>query len=246
MQFFLHLYGDSYCGPEWRVPVECPFFNRLYYVVSGHAEYESAVEHFVLEPGRFYLFPQNVEYSIEHDLQRPLHTVFFHLTCVPNTAVPIDCTPERPEDRELLEVLIRHVDTFEHEVLASLLSAYLTRTAAPKFAERSDHSMDRVLSYIHSHCFAPAEELTSAKLAQIACYNECYLIRKFKSVTGLSPKQYIIDLKLKCAIPLLSQMPLSEVSQQIGFADYNNFRKRFKEKYGVNPSGYAAAFPPEI
>ena len=246
MQFFLHAHGDFICPKEWRAPWEAPFYNRLYYIVSGKAEYESDVERFTLEQGHVYLFPQNVHYTVTHDPNAPLHTIYFHITSIPNTSVPIDCTPSAQEDRELFELISRNRSRYGHDALECLIAAFLTRTAEPQYMGRNDPCLNRVLAYIHSHCFSSAEELTTKYLSKIACYNECYLIRKFKAATGLSPKQYVTDLKLKKALPLFSQMTPTEVCRQIGFGDYNNFRKQFKQKYGVNPSQYISLCTADI
>lgn len=67
-----------------------------------------------------------------------------------------------------------------------------------------------------------------------------YLSHQFKLVTGYSPKQYLLILRLKHSALLLqnSNQPVSEIAWQCGFADINNFCKQFKREYGCTASQF--------
>ena len=64
---------------------------------------------------------------------------------------------------------------------------------------------------------------------------------KFKSLTGMSPNDFINSHKLKQAAVLLRQdLPISiaEIADNLGFNPPNYFCRKFKEQFGVAPSQY--------
>lgn len=67
-----------------------------------------------------------------------------------------------------------------------------------------------------------------------------YMTRIFHEKYNLSPKQYLMDLKLKKACRLLTttDLPVSTISSSLGFDDQMAFSKTFKKEYGVSPSVY--------
>lgn len=66
------------------------------------------------------------------------------------------------------------------------------------------------------------------------------LLRKIKSVTGLSVNEFIKNIRMKKSIALLhnAEMNISEVAYSVGFSDPKYFSKCFKEQFGKSPSEY--------
>jgi signal transduction histidine kinase/DNA-binding response OmpR family regulator/ligand-binding sensor domain-containing protein len=66
------------------------------------------------------------------------------------------------------------------------------------------------------------------------------LYRKFQSITGLSPNDFIRSIRLKRAAQLLkaSQYNVSEISDIVGFNSIKYFNKYFKEEFGMTPTQY--------
>ncbi|WP_283680267.1 AraC family transcriptional regulator [Lentilactobacillus sp. Marseille-Q4993] len=74
--------------------------------------------------------------------------------------------------------------------------------------------------------------------------NPQYLSRMFKHYVGMSPKKYMVDLKVKTAQTLLIKTNLSikEISSYSYFTDEKLFMKQFKNHVGVTPSGFRASY----
>ncbi|MFK7950680.1 MAG: ATP-binding protein [Saprospiraceae bacterium] len=67
------------------------------------------------------------------------------------------------------------------------------------------------------------------------------LYRKIKSLTGLSPKNYINQIRYYKAKQFLENQTYSSVKRiayEVGFKDEKNFSRNFKKRYGKNPSEY--------
>ncbi len=68
--------------------------------------------------------------------------------------------------------------------------------------------------------------------------------KKIKSMTGVSPVEFIRDIKMKRAAQLLEsgQFRVKEITFMIGISDSRYFSKCFKDKYGVTPLDYKTKF----
>jgi len=66
------------------------------------------------------------------------------------------------------------------------------------------------------------------------------LYRKFESITGLTPNDFIRSVRLKRAAQLLrgSSYNISEISDRVGFNSIKYFNKYFKEEFGFTPTQY--------
>ncbi|TRX49050.1 response regulator [Fulvivirga sp. M361] len=78
-------------------------------------------------------------------------------------------------------------------------------------------------------------------LATHAAMSESSLNRFLKKITGLTPGQFIRDIRLQEAIFLLESQKyktISEVVYAVGFEDASSFTRLFKKRFGKNPSTY--------
>ncbi len=65
-----------------------------------------------------------------------------------------------------------------------------------------------------------------------------WLRRTFQQHTGLSPHQYLLELRLIRARHLLSHntLPVKQVAREAGFEDEHYFCRLFRRKTGVTPT----------
>lgn len=75
-----------------------------------------------------------------------------------------------------------------------------------------------------------------------------YLCRLFRRYLGATPRTYVRQLRLKVARQLMVETRLSalEVSQLVGYSNYNYFRKQFHQVFGVMPSSQALEWFPDV
>ena len=84
------------------------------------------------------------------------------------------------------------------------------------------------------------DQFDANALSSAMAMSRAQLLRRMKSLTGNSPGYYIKTMRLEKAKELLetSDVSVSEVAFQTGFASPSNFTKVFSEKYGINPSQF--------
>lgn len=81
---------------------------------------------------------------------------------------------------------------------------------------------------------------TVEELAQRIDVSVPHLQKLFKTQTGVSPIQYLRDLRLEKAREFLEDgfKRVNEISFEVGMPDDSHFTRDFKKKYGVTPSEY--------
>jgi transcriptional regulator GlxA family with amidase domain len=72
------------------------------------------------------------------------------------------------------------------------------------------------------------------------------LIRRFKNAAGVTPSNYLQEIRLDAASKYLvqSNKTIDEITHAIGYSDISSFTKLFKRKTGLSPSSYRARFKP--
>lgn len=92
------------------------------------------------------------------------------------------------------------------------------------------------LEYINDNL---QDNITVSKLSQISNLSLYYFIRIFKKEVGLTPKDYLIQQRIRKAKELILQHhPLSHVALMSGFYDQSHMLKYFKSYIGINPSNF--------
>lgn len=90
----------------------------------------------------------------------------------------------------------------------------------------------------------PAYRWTLAELAERSHLAPRYLVRLFKSATGLPPMAYLSRFRAETAAGLLlhTDDPVRLIGERVGWPDQNYFARRFKAHYGLSASAYRRRF----
>lgn len=83
---------------------------------------------------------------------------------------------------------------------------------------------------------------TLAELARSAGLSRYHFLRTFKSVTGVTPHQWLLRARLREAAERLATRrdPITRIALDAGFADLSNFVRSFRAEFGVSPRRYRA------
>ncbi|QFT89107.1 HTH-type transcriptional activator Btr [Bacillus sp. THAF10] len=105
-----------------------------------------------------------------------------------------------------------------------------------KATDTQQIDMDHSITYIENHIH---ESLTIKDLAEKVNMTSTSYARAFKKKTGKSPKDYLVERKIKKAKELIVQnkgIVMKDVANMIGIQDEFYFSRLFKKKEGVAPS----------
>lgn len=83
-------------------------------------------------------------------------------------------------------------------------------------------------------------DLTVSSLARLCGVSEVYFRKLFLESRGVSPKDYIISLRMEYAKQLLTeaQVSVSEAALMCGYAEPCHFSREFARRVGKSPSAY--------
>jgi AraC-like DNA-binding protein len=130
------------------------------------------------------------------------------------------------------------------ETLADALTVhFLRRYAAAQPVRREvtgglpPYKLRRAFTYIQAHL---EEKLSVEMLASVTQMSPTHFAHLFKHATGLAPYQYVNLCRIKHAKRLLAEtdMPLIEISAQVGCADQSHFTALFRRHVAMTPNAY--------
>jgi AraC family transcriptional regulator len=137
--------------------------------------------------------------------------------------------------------LLRHyAQRADGRVLDSASTREERAPAAPLEAGSRNGTHPRAVSdaleFIHANY---ARELSLTDIAGAVHLSSFHLARLFKQCLGVSPHQYVIQVRVNSARWLLSagsgERSLAEVASAVGFADQSHLTRHFKRVTGVTP-----------
>jgi AraC-like DNA-binding protein len=147
-----------------------------------------------------------------------------------NTATPDRMAPNHMAVEELA------IDMAETVIGAVAGGEARSAAASPADSRR----ISRVLRHIEGHA---AEPLDLAGLAAVACMSKYHFLRSFRRITGVTPHQYLLGLRLRRAAERLcsSRDPVSAIAYEAGFGDLSTFNAGFRAQFGASPGHFRAA-----
>lgn len=84
------------------------------------------------------------------------------------------------------------------------------------------------------------EQYNADLLARDVAMSRASLYKKLQTILGITPTEFIRNVRLKHAAQLLAstQLSINEIADRVGFATARNFSSSFKKMFGVLPSEY--------
>ncbi len=94
--------------------------------------------------------------------------------------------------------------------------------------------VNSILKYINDNITNP---LSLTDVCQSVHLSKEYVARVFKKEMGITVTDYIIQQKLDLAKNMLlsNEISLRNISEKVGYQDYNYFSRLFKKHYGISP-----------
>lgn len=201
--------------------------------------WEAGNEQFMLRISRSLVERTLIGY-LGHPLDRPLRfELGFHWRdtvawrCLMNYLA--ECSAQFPE-------LAQHklvMDQIEQLAASTLLAAHrhnYSETGPVRRTTILPRHIRRAQDYLKANAHEP---ISAEQLAQVAGVSMRSLYAGFKEFLGVSPMQYLRDLRMECARTELMTGEVSNVSGvalRWGFAHMGRFSNEYKLRYGESPS----------
>ncbi|MGM7702759.1 helix-turn-helix domain-containing protein [Pseudalkalibacillus sp. Hm43] len=238
--------------PTWSTE-QSRGLNTLVYVTDGKVRYSLDGKTVVLEKGDFLYIPSNVYRSWKNDvnISHKKYTVVFSWEGHAPDGLEIIT-----EQKEVSSFEPRHTAYFEqrfaflfvqwlgrrtcYEMLACNVITELLLLVHQEKTERNaspikEQIVRKMQEYVLHHF---RRNITIEELASIAEVTPNYVTILFKEVIGVTPIQYLHQIRINTAWNLLSdtRMSIREVAEYLGYCDQSYFNRMFKKWMGTAPS----------
>ena len=209
-------------------------------VINGELEYTVNGKKIFLESGDVICIPEGAIRE-RRKSEEDVDYVSFNFIC----------------DREVNLPL--HLKNGVHSDVLLLIAAYDKIGVSPYFdnKEKNEHLLACLLSVLEDRAerqrFSPLtlkimkyirenmdKKITLEDISRLTFFSSVYCDTVFKRETGRSIIDHLIDIRVDEAKKLLLEgtMSLKEISENVGFNDYNYFSRVFKARNGYPPSTY--------
>lgn len=136
----------------------------------------------------------------------------------------------------LFEEFVR-CDEYFDDVSAAIFTEITAALSRFIYAQPDKKDFVKSVTYIHQNFGSP---LSVGTLAAMESLSEPHYRACFRRSMGMSPVEYITDVRIRAAVRLLesTDKKLSEISKLCGYNDVYYFIRTFKKKTGVTPGKY--------
>ena len=209
-------------------------YAALSFRVSGSGTFEVQNKKFVTKPGDVLFIPADTSYKVEYSVSE---SIVVHLRHCNYYEAENICF----ENRSVINVMFQSMmETWnkEHSVnqAKSDMYAILEKIAKDKKISIENSAFANCVRYIESNFCDPSLDIM--KVCEIGFISSSSLQRFFLQYFGMSPKQYLIKLRMNKALTFLVENELSvkETAFSCGFSDEKYFSRAFKKHFGYSPS----------
>ncbi|KIR02222.1 AraC-family transcriptional regulator [Lachnospiraceae bacterium TWA4] len=252
-----------YCGIEQCNPGHFfgPYVRKnasvLHVILKGKGFFKINGEIYPLHANQaFLIIPEQTTYY-EADADEPWEYIWVGFTGIrsfeylsncgfTDNNFIIDVPNTEPLKNCVLNMLEAHELTFANDLLRNSELLKFFAILIQNHGENSKKTtydypgaiyVNHAIDYITLHY---KEQLRIQKLADYIGIDRSYLTSTFKKVKGISPQEFLVNLRMDRAASLLKETtsPINEVASQVGYKDPLAFSKIFKQYYGMSPKNY--------
>ncbi|MBR7133137.1 MAG: helix-turn-helix transcriptional regulator [Clostridia bacterium] len=209
----------------------------LSFCKSGQITYTHKGNNFVSDINHAVILPKNAEYSLHGDKTGDFPIINFECNGL-NIDDFLVFELKNPEsylvDFERLNRLFLLGGNRPKQF--SIFYNMLSRLSADKLTP--ENPLFNVGEYIEKHF--DSLDLTNKGLAEVCGISEAYFRKLFPEYFGTTPKQYVLEIRMRKAKQLLegSKQTVTQVAEKCGFSNIYYFCRAFKGYTGLTPSEY--------
>lgn len=208
----------------------------LSFRVNGSGIFEIGSKRFVSNPGDVLFIPANTPYKVEYSVSESI--VIHFLQCNYFEAESFSFENPSRIGAEFQYLMDEWQGRHSSNKAKSIIYDILEKMDTDRTISNSNSDFSRCIRYMENNLSDPKLDIET--LCDVAFTSVSGLQRSFAKHFGISPKQYLIRLRMEQALKLLAKNELSvkEIAFASGFEDEKYFTRAFKKKYGYSPSHF--------
>ncbi|MEK3913832.1 helix-turn-helix domain-containing protein [Paenibacillus sp. FSL H7-0331] len=237
-------------------------YEQLFIVLSGAGVVQSGAESSVIKEGSAFLFRRGVSHSFQFTDETVTLDFKFRLLdqAILDALMNVQacCLCQGTHLSEIKQwykmslqrlkypdsVLPLRIEAGFKSTLVSLLLGNATAQSLDSTVLANIDDDEPIAAYLRLNL---AEKITLDQLSRRFGYNPNYLIRIFSVKTGLTPIQYLQEIRLEKATEYLefTALPITEIAERVGWS-LPYFSKMIKQRVGLSPSQYRRSLLNEV
>ena len=248
--------GHQQCGPGYQWGPGVRNHYCIHYVISGNGYYEVNGKTMKLSAGDTFILYPDTTVKYYADLENPWEYVWagFMGEDADSLIRATDFSKDEPwiKKGKLPKKLIQkqletiyNVKGSEYESAVAMTGAMYTLISTfMQYAEHDENTknsqmiyVEKAKDYISTNYSYP---ITIEDVAAYVGISRSHLFRSFQTYQQQSPKEYLIEFRIRRAAHLLRETRLSiaTIAYSVGFENNLYFSKAFKSKMQMSPSEY--------
>lgn len=209
----------------------------LSFCLEGQITYTQNGKKYVSDKNHAVILPKGQTYSIHGDKSGMFPVINFECTnfcCDTITVLPVENVDFAK--RDFLQM--KNLFLFEKNRSKIMSLFYNIIHSFIGLSPTGENILNPAIKYLENHYSSPY--LTNAMLAKECNISEVYFRKLFVNQFGITPHQYIIDIRINNARQLLAEgaLKINAVAEKCGFSNPYHFTRLFKEKTGLSPTEY--------
>lgn len=239
--------GHGIQRPDWHVdePVAAGY-SRLYLIEHGEVSYHESGGNRLLLPGRIYLFPPSVPYSMRHNPELPLDCLWMHVDFFPiYFSTLLELSPESDSQLSCFWELLRNQFSTENQQSNSAQYAILSFLyyLQERYLPQESSAIGAAAQYIR-RSFRESS-LSIQAISSHFGYTPEHFIRTFTRTMGMTPYQYLLHIRMyEARRLLLENHTVIQTAQMVGYENPRAFSRAFFRKYGILPGEFRKNLSP--
>ncbi len=227
---------DRFLHSSGTFNVKSRIYGALSLRIRGEGRFEIQGKSFISKPGDVIFIPKDVSYRVEYTEGESIAIHFSE--CNYNLVENISLAKWGGALALFENLLKLYNDGQSANRTKALIFEILDEIDTQYKASMKDEEFIRLVEYTARN-FSDME-FNIDSLCSVFFVSKSTLQRKFNKYYNMSPKQYILMLRVQKALKLLAsgEFSVKEIAYACGFRDEKYFSRVIKERYGRSPSEF--------